>query len=87
MNFWRRGVGLEWIFFIARSLELRALPYASNRPPRAAASFNQPAAPNRAGRVLFVSHFAFLSLGLSRPVSEPGRWAAQTHDSTLGQIH
>ena len=35
---------------------------------------NQPAAPNRAGRVLFVSHFAFLSLGLSRPVGEPGRW-------------
>ena len=34
---------------------------------------NQPAAPNRAGRVLFVSHFAFLSLGLSRPVGEPGR--------------
>jgi len=40
MNFWRRGVGLEWIFVIARSLELRALPYALNRPPRAAASFN-----------------------------------------------
>ena len=40
MNFWRKGVGLEWIFVIARSLELRALPYALNRPPRAAASFN-----------------------------------------------
>src|SRR5664279_782684 len=41
MNFWRRGVGLEWIFVIARSLELQALPYALNRPPRAAASFNR----------------------------------------------
>jgi hypothetical protein len=40
MNFWRRGVGWEWIFVIARSLELQALPYALNRPPRAAASFN-----------------------------------------------
>src|ERR1035441_3709848 len=40
MNFWRRGVGFEWIFVIARSLELQALPYALNRPPRAAASFN-----------------------------------------------
>jgi hypothetical protein len=38
MNFWRKGVGLEWIFVIARSLELQALPYALNRPPRAAAS-------------------------------------------------
>jgi hypothetical protein len=46
MNFWRRGVGLEWIFVIARSLELRALPYALNRPPRAAASFNQLASAN-----------------------------------------
>jgi len=27
MNSWRRGVGLEWIFVIARSLELQALPY------------------------------------------------------------
>ncbi len=41
MNFWRRGVGLEWIFVIARSLELQALPYALDRPPRAAASFNK----------------------------------------------
>src|SRR5664279_3569030 len=40
MNFWRKGVGWEWIFVIARSLELQALPYALNRPPRAAASFN-----------------------------------------------
>src|ERR1039457_6767558 len=40
MNFWRKGVGLEYMLFIARSLELRALPYALNRPPRAAASFN-----------------------------------------------
>ncbi|MGO8927936.1 MAG: hypothetical protein ACLQU3_13750 [Limisphaerales bacterium] len=40
MNFWRRGVGWEWIFVIARSLELQALPYALNRPPRAAASFD-----------------------------------------------
>ena len=28
------------MLFIARSLELQALPYALNRPPRAAASFN-----------------------------------------------
>jgi len=28
------------MFFIARSLELRALPYAINLSPRAAASFN-----------------------------------------------
>jgi hypothetical protein len=41
MNFWRKRVGWEWIFVIARSLELRALPYALNRPPRAAASFNK----------------------------------------------
>jgi len=41
MNFWRKGVGLEYMLFIARSLELQALPYALNRPPRAAASFNQ----------------------------------------------
>ena len=40
MNFWRKGVGWEWIFVIARSLELQALPYALNPPPRAAASFN-----------------------------------------------
>src|ERR1035441_9449273 len=40
MNFWRKGVGLEYMLFIARSLELLALPYALNRPPRAAASFN-----------------------------------------------
>jgi hypothetical protein len=40
MNFWRKGVGWEWIFVIARSLELQALPYALNRPPRATASFN-----------------------------------------------
>src|ERR1035441_4157749 len=40
MNFWRRGVGLEYMLFIARSLELQALPYALNRPSRAAASFN-----------------------------------------------
>src|ERR1035437_955610 len=40
MNFWRKGDGLECMLFIARSLELRALPYALNRPPRAAASFN-----------------------------------------------
>jgi hypothetical protein len=32
---------LEWIFVIARSLELQALPYALNTPPRAAASFNE----------------------------------------------
>jgi len=36
-----KGVGLEYMLFIARSLELQALPYALNRPPRAAASFNQ----------------------------------------------
>src|SRR5450759_3728350 len=41
MNFWRKGVGLEYMLFIARSLELQALPYALNRPPRAAASFNR----------------------------------------------
>jgi len=41
MNFWRRGVGLECMFFMTRSLELRALPYALNPPPRAAASFNK----------------------------------------------
>src|SRR5664279_1290806 len=40
MNFWRKGVGLEYMLFIARSLELLALPCALNRPPRAAASFN-----------------------------------------------
>ena len=40
MNFWRKGVGLEYIFVTARSLELRALPYALNHPLRAAASFN-----------------------------------------------
>jgi hypothetical protein len=28
------------MLFIARSLELQALPYALNTPPRAAASFN-----------------------------------------------
>jgi hypothetical protein len=32
---------LECMLFIARSLERRALPYALNRPPRAAASFNK----------------------------------------------
>ena len=37
---WRKGVGLECMFFITRSLELRALPYASSLSPRAAASFN-----------------------------------------------
>jgi len=42
MNFWRRGVGWECMFFMTRSLELQALPYALNRPPRAAASFNKP---------------------------------------------
>src|ERR1019366_3788109 len=41
MNFWRRGVGWECMFFMTRSLELQALPYALNRPPRAAASFNK----------------------------------------------
>ena len=32
---------IEYMLFIARSLELQALPYALNRPPRAAASFNK----------------------------------------------
>ena len=40
MNFWRNGVGLECMFFIPRSVELWALHYVPNRPPRAAASFN-----------------------------------------------
>ena len=49
MNFWRRGVGWEWIFVIARSLELLALPCALNRPPRAAASFNEVTRANAGG--------------------------------------
>ena len=48
---WRRGEGLECMLFIARSLELRALPYALNRPPRAAASFNEPVERMAAGGV------------------------------------
>ena len=56
MNFWRKGVGWEYMLFIARSLELRALPYALNRPPRAAASFNERSGVD-AGRA---SLFAFL---------------------------
>jgi len=51
MNFWRKGVGWEWIFVIARSLELQALPYALNRPPRAAASFNKSPEPTAVGAV------------------------------------
>ena len=51
MNFWRKGVGLEYMLFIARSLELQALPYALNRPPRAAASFNQADGANERERV------------------------------------
>ena len=47
MNFWRKGVGLEYMLFIARSLELLALPCALNRSPRAAASFNEPDRANR----------------------------------------
>jgi hypothetical protein len=36
------------MFFIPRSLELRALHYVVNRPPRAAASFNEAASDNGA---------------------------------------
>jgi hypothetical protein len=71
MNFWRRGVGWEWIFVIARSLELRALPYALNRPPRAAASFNPQA--GATGRQPFRS-VAFVSRWRLSPVAHPGRW-------------
>ena len=53
MNFWRKGVGLEYMLFIAWSLELLALPYALNRPPRAAASFNPAHALNGGIPVLF----------------------------------
>jgi hypothetical protein len=69
MNFWRKGVGWEWIFVIARSLELRALPYALNRPPRAAASFAYPAS----GNVAIASLFQFGCLGRALP--EPVRSA------------
>ena len=47
MKLWRNGVGAEWMFFMPESVEPRALHYASNRSPRAAASFNQGAAANR----------------------------------------
>src|SRR6266581_515781 len=78
MNFWRNGVGLECMFFIPRSLELRALHYVVNRPPRAAASFNQPAAPNRRPRFAFVAFFmsshSFCGHRSSpAAVGEPGR--------------
>ena len=33
MNFWRKGVGLQWMFFMPRSVKLRALPYAAKRRP------------------------------------------------------
>jgi hypothetical protein len=55
-------VGLEWMFFIARSLELRALPYAFNLPPRAAASFNKRARGGGGTAVLF-------HVGRSRPAA------------------
>jgi hypothetical protein len=65
MNFWRRGVGLECMFFMTRSLELQALPYALNRPPRAAASFNKAleatAASPTSIRVLFNFMLPFVS--------------------------
>jgi hypothetical protein len=64
---------LEYMFFMPRSLELRALPYASNLPPRAAASFNPlPAAnsrrPFRFGRFGEI-RCAFVSSGLGSPAA------------------
>src|ERR1019366_7383313 len=69
MNFWRRGMGLECMLFIARSLELRALPYALNRPPRAAASFNPALHRMRLRRIgeLFVSPMMTAALKCSIP--------------------
>ena len=62
MNFWRRGDGLECMFCMTRSLELQALPYALNRPPRAAASFNKITGANAGG---------------PRPLPMRTRWAAR----------
>jgi len=70
MNFWRRGVGLEYMLYIAWSLELRALPYALNRPPRAAALF-KPDAVNPAMTPLFQICSQW------RGVTDPGRWLEQ----------
>src|SRR6266404_1872451 len=69
MNFWRNGVGLECMFFIPRSLELRALHYVVNRPPRAAASFNhalQRTRRERRGCNRCVPCAGSLNLGLGR---------------------
>ena len=60
MNFWRKGVGLEYMLFIARSLELLALPYALNRPPRAAASFNKSVQATAAARFRFLALVVFI---------------------------
>ncbi len=62
MNFWRKGVGLRYIF-IAQSLELRALPYALNHPPREAATFNYAPAPNRHPRFPLGPLAAFMYRG------------------------
>ncbi len=76
MNFWRRGVGWEWIFVIARSLELRALPYALNRPPRAAASFNKRIEPMRGSAFRLVPHAGVC--GALPLMAHPQRWALST---------
>ena len=62
MSFWRKGVGLEYMLFIARSLELQTLPYALNRPPRAAASFNKRGAGKGGGGVLWRAGRAWSAL-------------------------
>ena len=80
MNLWRTGDGWECMFDIARSLELRALPYALNPPPRAAASFNKALQRTGADRFSFMSHWFYNIIGfggaaLPAPVAELDRSA------------
>jgi hypothetical protein len=58
------------MFFIARSLELRALPYAFNLPPRAAASFNFPVERMAAGGTCLKTRTL-----VARRHRSPLRWA------------
>jgi hypothetical protein len=77
------------MFFMTRSLELQALPYALNRPPRAAASFNKDNGPDGAAGIEKPAESIISNdeqQHCARQGGVPLRWRSHPHKSQPARI-